>query len=113
MIALLILMVGLTPSLVSLWIMRQADAQAQERLRHALEAIANRGLPSLQPIPDLRYVEGIGLLIGDFTCRYNARSRYLRCAINPSGPCEGCRQYDPVIPGESVMLNSSAERLGS
>ncbi|MBF2085816.1 MAG: hypothetical protein IGS16_14575 [Thermoleptolyngbya sp. C42_A2020_037] len=106
MVALLILMIGLTPSLVSLWIMRQADAQAQERLRHVLEAIAHRGLPSLQPTPDLRYIEGIGLLIGDFTCRYNARSRYLRCAINPSGPCEGCRQYDPVIPDESVMLDS-------
>ncbi|HIK40643.1 hypothetical protein HNI00_19500 [Thermoleptolyngbya oregonensis NK1-22] len=106
MVALLILMIGLTPSLVSLWIMRQADAQAQERLRHALEAIAHRGLPALQPTPDLRYIEGIGLLIGDFTCRYNARSRYLRCAINPSGPCEGCRQYDPVIPDESVMLDS-------
>jgi Family of unknown function (DUF6464) len=30
-------------------------------------------------------------VIGDATCKYNARSTLLRCAINPSGPCEGCR----------------------
>jgi hypothetical protein len=29
--------------------------------------------------------------IGDATCKYNARSTLLRCAIEPIGPCEGCR----------------------
>jgi hypothetical protein len=30
-------------------------------------------------------------VIGDATCKYNARSTLLRCAIEPIGPCEGCR----------------------
>lgn len=33
--------------------------------------------------------------IGDINCQYNARSPHLRCAINPSGPCEGCSHFDP------------------
>jgi Family of unknown function (DUF6464) len=30
-------------------------------------------------------------VIGDATCKYNARSTLIRCAIHPIGPCEGCR----------------------
>lgn len=33
-------------------------------------------------------------IIGDATCRYNAQSELMRCAVNPSGPCEGCRFYE-------------------
>ena len=29
-------------------------------------------------------------IIGDATCKYNARSTLIRCAVNPIGPCEGC-----------------------
>ncbi len=35
-------------------------------------------------------------MIGDATCLYNARSELVRCAVNPSGPCAGCRSYQPV-----------------
>lgn len=38
----------------------------------------------------------MGVLIGDPTCLYNARSSRLRCAVNPSGPCEGCNHYEPI-----------------
>jgi hypothetical protein len=87
-----ILFLGLTPSLLSLWLMRQADARGQARLRLAMDAIAARGMP--RPLqPDQRYVEGMGYVIGDFTCRFNARSSHIRCAINPFGPCEGCSHY--------------------
>lgn len=34
-----------------------------------------------------------GILMGDPTCLYNARSSHLRCAVNPLGPCEGCHHY--------------------
>ncbi|TAF57063.1 MAG: hypothetical protein EAZ60_08150 [Oscillatoriales cyanobacterium] len=27
------------------------------------------------------------------SCRFNARSEILRCAVNPNGPCEGCHDY--------------------
>jgi hypothetical protein len=43
--------------------------------------------------PEEQYIEGIGYIIGDVSCRYNARSPYMRCAVNPSGLCEGCRDH--------------------
>ncbi|MGB5913269.1 MAG: DUF6464 family protein [Phormidesmis sp.] len=35
-------------------------------------------------------------VIGDITCTYNACSELVRCAINPSGPCDGCTDYQPI-----------------
>jgi hypothetical protein len=32
--------------------------------------------------------------LGDLSCRFNANSPYMRCAVNPDGPCEGCRYYE-------------------
>jgi hypothetical protein len=93
LVALLIVILGLTPSPFSLWMMRRAEAQAQERLRLALESIANRRFSALRLAGDQHYVEGVGYMIGDLTCQFNARSSYLRCAVNPSGPCETCRHY--------------------
>lgn len=34
-------------------------------------------------------------VIGNITCRYNARSELLRCAVNPCGPCDHCPHYEP------------------
>jgi hypothetical protein len=33
-------------------------------------------------------------VIGDSSCRFNAQSELLRCAVNPEGPCSGCRFYE-------------------
>ncbi|MGA7934563.1 MAG: DUF6464 family protein [Kovacikia sp.] len=33
-------------------------------------------------------------VIGEASCRFSARSELLRCAVNPAGPCEGCRYYE-------------------
>lgn len=44
-------------------------------------------------IPEFRHVNGVGYLIGDLGCEFNARSPYVRCAVNPLGPCKGCRAY--------------------
>ncbi|MDZ8055961.1 MAG: DUF6464 family protein [Aulosira sp. ZfuVER01] len=33
-------------------------------------------------------------VIGDATCCYNAQSEIVRCAVNPSGPCNSCRFYE-------------------
>jgi hypothetical protein len=41
------------------------------------------------------YVASPPEYIGDPTCRYNAHSPELRCAVNPCGPCEGCPHYEP------------------
>lgn len=35
-------------------------------------------------------------VIGNTTCLYNARSEVLRCAVNPSGPCDRCVHYHPL-----------------
>jgi Family of unknown function (DUF6464) len=43
--------------------------------------------------PEEQYVEGIGIVIGDLSCTYNARSPYIRCAINPDGLCQDCHHY--------------------
>ncbi|WP_375495607.1 DUF6464 family protein [uncultured Nostoc sp.] len=32
--------------------------------------------------------------IGDVTCKNNARSPYLQCAINPRGECQDCKDYE-------------------
>ncbi|MDJ0543272.1 MAG: DUF6464 family protein, partial [Microcystis sp. M53601_WE4] len=37
-------------------------------------------------------------VMGDASCRFNARSELLRCAINPSGPCQDCRFYETINP---------------
>lgn len=33
-------------------------------------------------------------VLGDATCRYNAASALVRCAVNPDGPCADCRFYE-------------------
>lgn len=94
--------VGLMPPLLSLWMMRRNQAQTQVKLRQAMSA-ANRvrtqhyitPQPGL-PVSDRYYLEGVGYLIGDITCQFNARSGYIRCAVNPHGPCQGCQHYQSV-----------------
>lgn len=35
-------------------------------------------------------------VLGDANCRFNARSELVRCAVNPSGPCDSCRFYEQL-----------------
>ena len=96
---------GLMPSLLSLWLLRRREAQMQARFRQAIdftprvrmdrsEATQFPSESSAQTLRDRYYLEGVGYLIGDISCRYNARSGYIRCAVNPEGPCQGCRYYE-------------------
>lgn len=91
--------IALMPPLFSVWMLRRSEAQTRGKLRQAMTVSmrvrTRRSTSSL--IPDRYYLEGVGYLIGDISCRFNARSGYLRCAVNPQGPCQGCRQYDPVL----------------
>jgi predicted RNase H-like HicB family nuclease len=46
--------------------------------------------------------------IGWLSCEHNARSPHLRCAINPTGPCDGCLDFTrpPVLTDvRSVFLD--------
>ncbi|MEO1209319.1 MAG: DUF6464 family protein [Cyanobacteria bacterium J06638_20] len=92
--AILILGVGLTPSLISLWCLRQSRVESQARLRQSLESVQYRAVPRPPRPADQHYVEGLGLVIGNILCKHNARSPYLRCAVNPIGPCEDCRHFE-------------------
>jgi hypothetical protein len=103
LIVLLIFGLSLLPALVSVWISLRARNRVQADFSRAMEVAAHRGLKSaLQRDLDLNYVEGIGYVIGDFSCQMNARSPYLRCAVNPCGPCDGCQLYEPPVLREVI-----------
>lgn len=90
-----ILAIALIPTLLTLILRHRMEQQARARLRSAMVAAERRQLRRLLTLPiDHQYVDGIGALIGDFTCRYNARSPYVRCAVNPFGPCKECPHYE-------------------
>jgi hypothetical protein len=91
----LIFVLGLTPPVLSIWVMQRAKERAQARIREAMQTPVVRVLQRNQLPPDQYYLEGVGYLIGDIPCRFNARSSYIRCAVNPSGPCQECPHYEP------------------
>ncbi len=92
--AFVILAIGLMPPLFSLWLLRRANEHNRQHLSLALESYATRGLPLIRHDSDHHYVDGLGYIMGDITCQFNARSPYIRCAVNPSGPCEQCSHYE-------------------
>lgn len=40
-------------------------------------------------------------VLGNITCRFNARSELLRCAVNPVGPCDRCHFFEALAASES------------
>lgn len=36
-------------------------------------------------------------ILGDGTCRFNAHSELIRCAVNPEGPCNSCPHYEQAV----------------
>ncbi|MGK7900816.1 MAG: DUF6464 family protein [Hormoscilla sp.] len=108
---LLVISLGLMPSTaLSVWMMYKVEGSKQQRVVSQMEistqammrspAVEQPSLEMPPPVPQLpsehHYIEGIGLLIGDVSCYYNARSAYIRCAVNPEGPCENCPHYEPT-----------------
>ncbi|WP_414619664.1 DUF6464 family protein [Calothrix sp. CCY 0018] len=110
---LLVITIGFLPSLFSLWLMRRNKARTRTLLRRAAvtsyprqarsqnhnhridnPALLGCGEGENRAQDDRYYLEGVGYLVGDITCEYNARSGYIRCAVNPNGPCDGCRFYE-------------------
>jgi hypothetical protein len=81
---LMVLVLGLIPPLVSVLVIQKAEAQARERLQIAMNtnnfAIAH-ARQGTRLSPDHHYVEGLG---------------YMRCAVNPYGPCQECPHYEPI-----------------
>ncbi|MGB3293886.1 MAG: DUF6464 family protein [Phormidesmis sp.] len=97
MLIALIITIGLVPAMVSLWLGLRSHSHFRDSLHLAADRAAHERFRrfSIRPRdPDEHFVEGVGLVIGDITCQLNARSSYIRCAPNPTGPCEGCRDYE-------------------
>lgn len=44
--------------------------------------------------PDEQTLFNGRLVIGNASCKYNALSEIIRCAVNPEGPCEGCKYFE-------------------
>lgn len=104
----LILIFSILPSLVYLLIFRQAKKRWQMRLRRAQTATnyqAERLPSNIYDYERDAYLENSDrrrsinkYFIGDTSCANNAQSPYLRCAINPEGPCEECSHYEQRYP---------------
>lgn len=52
----------------------------------------NEQLINASCIPYIHPVEGIG----NIRCKFNARSPCLRCSVNPCGPCDVCKDFEPI-----------------
>lgn len=94
-----VLLIGLVPPIVSLLVVRVAEERVRARLEAAVRHQSNLPAPAhiyLAGEGDRRFVHGVGYCMGNNTCRFNAHSVYLRCAVNPSGPCEGCFHYESI-----------------
>jgi hypothetical protein len=102
---LLVIAIGFLPSLFSLWIIRKTHLRTRLRMRQAAMNVTGvrvrqdirqvEGDACGNSIGERYYLEGVGYLVGDISCKFNARSGYIRCAVNPNGPCQGCRHYEP------------------
>ncbi len=94
---LLVIAIGFLPSLFSLWIIRKTHLRTRSQIRQAAMNLSGVRVrqSSRQIEGDRYYLEGVGYLVGDISCKFNARSGYIRCAVNPDGPCQECRYYEP------------------
>ncbi|WP_353931857.1 DUF6464 family protein [Okeanomitos corallinicola TIOX110] len=95
--------ISLLPSLWSLWVLRKNQERTRKRHRQLTQNYTpireyirplEDNYPECSNISDRYYLEGVGYLIGDISCKFNARSGYVRCAVNPSGSCQNCQHYE-------------------
>jgi hypothetical protein len=62
--------------------------------RYHLHKIALYVQPA-EPPREHSLVDGMWI-VGDGSCRFNAHSELVRCAVNPLGPCQGCKSFEPA-----------------
>jgi Family of unknown function (DUF6464) len=75
-------------------LLHKEELRHRQRLLGAIEVTRHsHGYRRVPRDPEEHYIEGVGYIIGDLSCFYNACSPYIRCAINPGGLCDGCRDY--------------------
>jgi len=89
----LLTIAAIAPSLFGLWQIRRS----QDRWSRRWERVRDRGSLGNRPIASPA-ISPARLPLGHVNCRWSARSPYIRCAVNPHGPCTGCRDYSPIDP---------------
>jgi hypothetical protein len=95
---LFIFIVGLTPAIVSAYLTVRSERAAKQSVAFCgASSFGQEVMKVFDSNDDLHYVDGLGYMVGDITCDQNARSPYLRCAVNPMGPCDGCMAYEPRV----------------
>jgi len=62
--------------------------------RYRLHKIAIYVQPAQRP-SERSLVQGRWVL-GNANCCFNAHSELIRCAVNPEGPCDRCRFFEPA-----------------
>ena len=66
---------------MSVWILYKSEARTRERLRAARLSGGSRRIATASSLPEEQYIQGVGYIIGDITCQFNARSPMIRCAL--------------------------------
>jgi hypothetical protein len=103
----IVIFLGFSPILVMIWgihylaqhphlyLYRHRAQQVPSQTLNA-SALARRGYPQSALAPyrgQLGWFGTVGYL-GDTSCQFNAHSPFIRCAVNPSGPCQNCTYYE-------------------
>lgn len=89
----ILLVLGILPSVTYLFIVQKLNRRWQNRLRNVRMLNSYRDRDFFAVYYRERRRELSKRYIGDPSCRYNAHSPYIRCAVNPHGPCKGCFHY--------------------
>ncbi|BAU64054.1 hypothetical protein STA3757_14230 [Stanieria sp. NIES-3757] len=90
----LILLLSILPSLISIFILHRVKQRWQSRLTRVrlMTDYTSRNSSFGDDLFGHFYEYNLDSL-GDLSCRYNAHSPYIRCAVNPDGPCQDCIHY--------------------
>ncbi|WP_404783653.1 DUF6464 family protein [Altericista sp. CCNU0014] len=103
----IVILLGLSPLLVLIWGLHYLsrhphlyiyrDLTPRNRVQNSDPAyLARSSFPSHSLASSRGRFGWLGPMgyLGDTSCRFNAHSPFIRCAVNPSGPCQGCAFYE-------------------
>ncbi len=103
----IVIFLGISPILVMIWgihylaqhphlYLYRHHAQGFPRQDINVNGLARRTHYQNALVPyggQLSWFGSVGYL-GDTSCQFNAHSPFIRCAVNPSGPCQNCTDYE-------------------
>ncbi len=89
-----IVILGVAPFLISIWGLHYITHHSRHYIEQVRAGqIQSTGYSLGRSLSGLAWVDS-SLYVGDTSCQFNARSPFLRCAVNPEGPCQGCSCYE-------------------